>query len=111
MYFTSFDGETNENFDFRNKCYNRQVFIITAITFNSIQNYIIVTTLFSILDYGYPPRGQNWGPETRIFKLICNKNPKINVFLKFEGPISKIENFKILAIFENFLGPKSKFRS
>ena len=49
------------------------------------------------------PRGQNWGPETRIFKLICNKNPKINVFLKFEGPTSKIENFKILAIFENFL--------
>ena len=49
------------------------------------------------------PRGQNWGPETRIFILICNKNPKINVFLKFEGPTSKIENFKILTIFENFL--------
>ena len=49
------------------------------------------------------PRGHNWGPETRIFKLICNKNPKINVFLKFEGSTLKIENFKILAIFENFL--------
>ena len=49
------------------------------------------------------PRVQKWGPETRIFKLICNEDPEINVFLKFEGPTSKIENFKILAIFENFL--------
>ena len=48
----------SDNFEFRNKCYNMQVLIITAITFNTIQNYIIVitlfsiiTTLFSILDY------------------------------------------------------------
>ena len=49
------------------------------------------------------PRVQKWGPETRIFKLICNENPKINVFLEFEGPTLKIKNFKILTIFEIFL--------
>ena len=40
------------------------------------------------------PRGQKRGPETKKFQLISNKDLKIYVNLKFEGPTLKNEKFQ-----------------
>ena len=40
------------------------------------------------------PRGQKRGPETKKFQLISNKDLKIYVTLKFEGPTLKNEKFQ-----------------
>ena len=56
--------------------------------------------------------GQKRGLQTKKFQQIWNKDPKIYVILKFEGPSLKNEKFQNFSrfwkFFEKFRGPKSK---